>query len=190
MYKRQAAPHVVPEPKPKPKPAPAPEPKPKPKPAPASEPKPKPQPAPAPGPFQHDASHGGAAPPPQPKHRSREHPHEREKRRQEQYQRPRRRAPVKPSTEEEERAHDQKNIDAAVSNNGQTSEMRKQLAQRNRDRKVAREAKLNESRAGKVPSSSANIPDPSAAAPADRGEHTHHHKGHTKMHDDNFATGL
>ena len=68
--------------------------------------------------------------------------------------------------------------------------MRKQLAQRNRDRQAAREAKLNESRAGKVPAASANIPDPAAAGPSNHSEHAHHHTGHRKMHDENFATGL
>ena len=89
---------------------------------------------------------------------------------------------------EREAAHDQDNIDAAVSNNKKTGELRKQLAQRNRDRKAAREAKLNEARGGKVPAASANIPDPAAAGPSNHGHH--HHTGHRHMHDDNFQTGL
>ncbi len=96
---------------------------------------------------------------------------------------------MKEQTEEGERAHDQANIDAAVANNKATTARRKQLAQRNRDRQAAREAKLNESRAEKMLAASANIPDPSAAGPSNH-EHSHHHTGHRKMHDDNFATGL
>ena len=155
VYRRQAAPHVAPEPKPKPKPAPAPHARPQVPPL-KAEKKPYPE-AKQGNPFQGGAFHGGAAPPPKPKHRRQvlEQPHEREERRQEQHQR--RKAPVKPATEEDERAHDQQNIDAAVSNNRKTAELRKQLAQRNRDRKAAREAKLNESRARKMPSGSAHI---------------------------------
>ena len=160
VYRRQAAPHVAPEPKPKPKPAPAPHARPQVPPL-KAEKKPYPE-AKQGNPFQGGAFHGGAAPPPppKPKHRRQvlEQPHAREERRQEQHQRQRRKAPVKPAIEEDERAHDQQNIDAAVSNNRKTAELRKQLAQRNRDRKAARETIPNESRAGKMPSGSAHIP--------------------------------
>ncbi len=45
---------------------------------------------------------------------------------------------LREATAEEEAAHDRLNIDAAVANNRKTAERRKELAQRNRDRKVAR----------------------------------------------------
>ncbi len=180
VYRRQAAPHAAAPPKPKPAPAPQPAPRPR---APPFKAEKKPFPnepkadIPKGNPFQGGGFHGGAeGPAPKPKNRRQEKPEERQERRQEQHKRPGRKAPVKPATEEDERAHDQANIDAAVANNRKTSEMRKQLAQRNRDRKAAREANLNESRAGKMP--------------VNHGEHPHHHIGHRKMHDDNFTTGL
>ena len=140
-------------------------------------------------PFKGGGFHEGAAgPAPHPKQRRNEKPEEKQRRRED-FKRPGK-APRREATAAEEAAHDQKNIDAAVSNNRKTSEKRKELAQRNRDRKAAREAKLNESRASKMPSASSNIPDPGAAGPSNHSEHAHHHTGHRRMHDDNFSTGL
>jgi len=168
VYRRQTAPAKPPPPRPAPRPAPAPMP---------------PRPAgPKYGPFQEGAA--GPPPAPKPKNRRQENKEERQERRQENHGRARR-APKRDATAEEEAAHDRKTIDAAVANNGKTSERRKELAQRNRDRKAAREAAK-----GGVPTASANIRDPAAAGPSDHGEHQHHHTGHRKMHDDDFSTGM
>ena len=102
-------------------------------------------------------------------------------------------APVVPATEEQERKHDQANIDATVANNKKTGELRKELAQRNRERKAAREAakgdKLAEKRGG-VPSGSANIPANQHESSGSGSGHHHHHTGERHMHDDHFRTGL
>ena len=96
-----------------------------------------------------------------------------------------------PATEEQERKHDQANIDATVANNKKTGELRKELAKRNRERKAAREAakgeKLAEKRGG-VPSGSANIP--ANQHESSGSGHHHHHTGERHMHDDHFRTGL
>jgi len=173
VYRRQAAPEKAPPPKPAPTPRPQPAPMP-----------PRPQ-GPKYGAFNEGAAGPPPAPKPKPKARRQENKEERQERRQENHGRARR-APKRDATAEEEAAHDRKNIDAAVANNRKTSERRKELAQRNKDRKAAREAAAK----GAVPAASANIPDPAAAGPSNHGEHQHHHTGHRKMHDDNFATGM
>ena len=185
VYKRQAAPLAYVPPKAKPA-APSPAPRPQ---APPFAAKDNPFKAKS-EPFKGGGFHEGAAgpAPPRPKQRRDQKPEEKQRRRED-FKRPGR-APRRDATAAEEAAHDQKNIDASVSNNRKTSEKRKELAQRNRDRKAAREAKLNESRASKMPSASSNIPDPGAAGSSNHSEHAHHHTGHRKMHDDNFSTGL
>ena len=167
-------------------------PKPAAAPKPTAAPKPAATAAPKPNPFKM----GVARDEPKPKERKREN-NQRQKEvkreeRREGFQR-HKRAPRRAATAAEEAAHDQKIIDDSVRNNKSTGELRRQLAQRNRDRKAAREkeAKFAEKRGG-IPTGSANIP-ANQHESGGSGHHKEHHHRHTsehKMHDLDFRTGL